>query len=446
MLGGGFEEADADIAGLDLRSGRAATGSDHSSSGRHDDGLGLLAVRAVAQRAEPGERVLVRKAPEGIALGHWPPYHHPRATPVNARLPGRSRSRRAILPRCPRRSTTSAAPRRAWTASRTARRSSRRGRSTRSSAPRCTSRPKACSAPAPFKFRGAYNAISTLTDAQRAAGVLAASSGNHAQAVALAARLCDTRATILMPHDAPAGKRAATEAYGATIVGFDRYADDREQLLARARDASAGCTSCTPTTIRASSPAPARPRSSCSRTPATSTCCSCRSAAAGSISGCATVVKALSPATRVVGVEPEASDDVARSKASGRRERVVVGTTIADGQQLPTPGALTWPVIDALVDDVVTVSDEQIVAAMRLLFERLKVVAEPSGASALAALLGRRAARGAQPRRRRPLGGERRRGALRAAARLRLAGSGTAGATSDRRGGGRARGRGRTAR
>jgi threonine dehydratase len=107
----------------------------------------------------------------------------------------------------------------------------------------------------------------------------------------------------------------------------------------------------------------------------------------GLIAGCATVVKALAPATRVVGVEPQASDDVARSKAAGRRERVRVGATIADGQQLPTPGELTWPVIDALVDEVVTVSDEQIVAAMVLLFERLKLVAEPSGASALAALL-----------------------------------------------------------
>ena len=107
----------------------------------------------------------------------------------------------------------------------------------------------------------------------------------------------------------------------------------------------------------------------------------------GLIAGCATVVKALAPATRVVGVEPDASDDVARSKAAGRRERVAVERTIADGQQVATPGERTWPVIDALVDEVVTVSDEQIVAAMVLLFERLKVVAEPSGASALAALL-----------------------------------------------------------
>jgi threonine dehydratase len=107
----------------------------------------------------------------------------------------------------------------------------------------------------------------------------------------------------------------------------------------------------------------------------------------GLIAGCATVVKALAPAIRVVGVEPLASADVARSKAAGRRVRVEVGRTIADGQQLPTPGERTWPVIDALVDEVVTVSDAEIVAAMVLLFERLKVVVEPSGASALAALL-----------------------------------------------------------
>jgi threonine dehydratase len=107
----------------------------------------------------------------------------------------------------------------------------------------------------------------------------------------------------------------------------------------------------------------------------------------GLIAGTATAVKALSPGTRVVGVEPIASDDVARSLASGRRERVQVGRTIADGQQTPTPGELTWPVIERLVDEVVTVSDEQIVDAMRVLFERLKLVAEPSGACALAALL-----------------------------------------------------------
>jgi threonine dehydratase len=107
----------------------------------------------------------------------------------------------------------------------------------------------------------------------------------------------------------------------------------------------------------------------------------------GLISGCATVLAALAPRTRVIGVEPEASDDVARSLAAGHRVRVEVGRTIADGQQTATPGELTWPVIERLVDSVVTVSDAQILDAMRLLFERLKLVTEPSGACALAALL-----------------------------------------------------------
>jgi threonine dehydratase len=237
-----------------------------------------------------------------------------------------------------------------------------------------------------FKFRGAYNAVSSLREGALAAGVLAASSGNHAQAVALAARLCGTTATILMPRDAPASKRAATEAYGARVVEFDRYADDREQLLAdlSARDglhvvhpyddlrvmAGAGTTGLELLEDADDLDLLVVPVGG-----------------GGLIAGCATAVKALSPATRIVGVEPSASGDVTRSKATGRRERVVVGKTIADGQQLATPGALTWPVIDALVDDVVTVTDAQIVTAMRLLFERLKVVAEPSGASALAALL-----------------------------------------------------------
>jgi threonine dehydratase len=106
----------------------------------------------------------------------------------------------------------------------------------------------------------------------------------------------------------------------------------------------------------------------------------------GLISGCATVARALAPAVRVVGVEPVASDDVARSLASGRRQRVEVGRTIADGQQTTAPGELTWPIIRTLVDEVVTVSDDQIVDAMRLAFERLKLVVEPSGACALAAL------------------------------------------------------------
>ncbi len=239
-----------------------------------------------------------------------------------------------------------------------------------------------------FKFRGAYNAVATLTEAQPSLrGVCAASSGNHAQALALAARLCGTRAAILMPHDAPAAKRAATEGYGAEVVGFDRYADDRDALQARLA-AERG--------LRIVHPYDDPRVMAGAGTVALELLEDAGEAldllvvpvgGGGLISGCAIAAAALSPATRVVGVEPQASDDVARSKASGRRERVTVGRTIADGQQLATPGELTWPVIDALVDAVVTVSDEEIVAAMRWLFERAKLVAEPSGASGLAALL-----------------------------------------------------------
>ena len=238
-----------------------------------------------------------------------------------------------------------------------------------------------------FKFRGAYNAVATLTAAEPALrGVCAASSGNHAQALALAARLCGTRATILMPHDAPAAKRAATEGYGAEIIGFDRYADDRAVLqaqLAAERGLHIVHAYDEPLVIAGAGTVAHELLEDAGEldllvVPV---------GGGGLISGCATVVAALSPRTRVVGVEPQASDDVARSKQSGRRERVTVGKTIADGQQLATPGELTWPIIDALVDDVVTVSDAEIVAAMRWLFERVKLVAEPSGACALAALL-----------------------------------------------------------
>jgi threonine dehydratase len=239
-----------------------------------------------------------------------------------------------------------------------------------------------------FKFRGAYNAVATLTEAQPGLrGVCAASSGNHAQALALAARLCGTQATILMPHDAPAAKRAATEGYGAEVIGFDRYGDDRDELQAQLA-AERGLQIVHPyDDPQVMAGAGTVALELLEDTGEALDLLVVPVGGGGLISGCAIAAAALSPATRVVGVEPQASDDVARSKASGHRERVTVGRTIADGQQLPTPGELTWPVIDMLVDEVVTVSDEEIVAAMRLLFERCKLVAEPSGASALAAVL-----------------------------------------------------------
>ena len=237
-----------------------------------------------------------------------------------------------------------------------------------------------------FKFRGAYNAISRLDAGVRSRGVCAVSSGNHAQAVAIAAGLCQTRAAILMPSDAPACKRTATEGYRAEVISFDRYADDREALV-RSLAAERGLTLVHPF----DDPLVMAGQGTCALELLEQTggldVLLVPVGGGGLISGCATVFKALAPDTRVVGVEPAASDDVVRSLASGRRERVTVGATIADGQQTPTPGELTWPVIKRLVDEAVTVTDAQIIAAMRVLFERLKLVVEPSGACALAALL-----------------------------------------------------------
>jgi threonine dehydratase len=237
-----------------------------------------------------------------------------------------------------------------------------------------------------FKFRGAYNAISSLTPDALAEGVCTASSGNHAQAVAIAASLCGTRATILMPADAPALKRAATESHGAEVIEFDRYAQDREQLLA-ALAAARGLTVVHPYDNPAVMAGQGTVALELLAQAGQLDAVIVPVGGGGLISGCATVVKSVTAGCRMIGVEPLASDDVARSLASGRRERVTVGRTIADGQQTPSPGELTWPVIQALVDQVVTVSDAEIVAAMRFCFERLKLVVEPSGACALAALL-----------------------------------------------------------
>jgi len=237
-----------------------------------------------------------------------------------------------------------------------------------------------------FKFRGAFNAVACLTPAERARGVATVSSGNHAQALSLAARLHETHAVILMPEDAPAGKVAATQGYGAEVIRFDRYSEDREALLAELvserglvpihpyddERVMAGQGTVALELIQDAGPLDLL-----------LVCVG----GGGLISGCATAAAGLSPDTRVIGVEPEVGDDFQRSLAAGERVRIPVLPTIADGQQLPTPGELTFPVVHRLVSEIVTVSDDEILVAMRFLFERMKTVAEPSGASALAALL-----------------------------------------------------------
>ena len=236
-----------------------------------------------------------------------------------------------------------------------------------------------------FKFRGAYNAVASLPPAERAAGVVTFSSGNHGQALALAAALHDVPAVIVMPHDAPAAKRAAASGYGAEIVGYDRYTESRE-AIGDAIAAERGLTLIPPFDAWAVMAGQGTLARELFATEAVDTLIVCVGGG-GLISGCATVAKALGD-VRVIGVEPAAGNDVEQSLAAG--ERVVLPetpVTIADGQQTMSCGDKTFAVMRERVDEIALVSDEEIVAAMRFAFERLNIVLEPSGASALAAVL-----------------------------------------------------------
>jgi threo-3-hydroxy-L-aspartate ammonia-lyase len=241
-----------------------------------------------------------------------------------------------------------------------------------------------------FKFRGAFNAVASLTDAERARGVATVSSGNHAQALALAARLHSAPATILMPEDAPPGKLAGTRGHGAEVILFDRYREDRERLLAALVD-ERGLVPVHPYDDERVMAGQGTLALELLEDAGPLDLLLVPVGGGGLISGCATAAGGV----RVVGVEPEAGDDVRRSLEAGERVRIAVPRTIADAQQLVTPGERTWEVIRERVDAVTVASDEEIVAAMRFLFERVKTVVEPSGACALAALLaGRVEARG----------------------------------------------------
>lgn len=237
-----------------------------------------------------------------------------------------------------------------------------------------------------FKFRGAYNAASRLTPEQLARGIAAYSSGNHAQAVALAARELGTTAVIVMPGDAPPSKRAATEGYGAEIVTYDRYTGDRE-AIAEALAAERGLALIPPYehphVMAGQGTAALELLEETGELGALLT----PVGGGGLMAGSATAAKALYPGIRMVGVEPEAGDDTKRSLEAGRRVSIGVPKTIADGQALHTPGELTFSVNRRLVDEIVLVSDDEIRDAMRFAFERLKIVVEPSGATPLAALL-----------------------------------------------------------
>jgi len=235
-----------------------------------------------------------------------------------------------------------------------------------------------------FKFRGAYNALAQFTPPQRAAGVVAFSSGNHAQAVALSARLLAMPATIVMPQDAPPVKIAATRGYGAEVVLYDRYTEDREAIGRRLAE-SRGMTLIPPFdhphVMAGQGTAALELLQETGPLDLLLVC----TGGGGLISGCATAARHLQPACRVVGVEPQAGNDVQQSLRAGTIVGIPVPQTIADGAQTQAPGKLTFPVIQALVSDVVTVSDDALKRAMRFFAQRMKIVVEPTGCLGAAA-------------------------------------------------------------
>ncbi len=237
-----------------------------------------------------------------------------------------------------------------------------------------------------FKFRGAYNRISSLDPSELARGITTFSSGNHAQAVALSAALCETTATILMPEDAPRAKVEATRGYGAEIVTYDRYTENRtERGLGLA--AERGLTLVHPYDDHHVMAGQGTVALEILEDVSDIDVLVVPVGGGGLISGCSTVVKALRPEAVVIGVEPAAGDDTKRSLEAGHRVTIEVPRTIADGQQVESPGELTFAVMKERVDEIVLVTDAEIVGAMGFLFERMKLVAEPSGAAATAALL-----------------------------------------------------------
>jgi threonine dehydratase len=236
-----------------------------------------------------------------------------------------------------------------------------------------------------FKFRGAFNALSRFDDAQRRAGVLTYSSGNHAQAVALAARILGIPATIVMPHDAPAGKLAATLEYGASIVAYDRYTEDREEI-GRELAAERGLTLVPPydhaDVIAGQGTATKELIEDVGELDALFVCLG----GGGLLSGAALSARALSPSCRIYGVEPEAGDDGQRSLRSGSIVHIDTPSTIADGAQTQHLGVLPFEIIRRDVDDIHTASDAELVEAMRVFAATLKIVVEPTGCLAFAAV------------------------------------------------------------
>jgi threonine dehydratase len=238
-----------------------------------------------------------------------------------------------------------------------------------------------------FKFRGAYNALSQLDADARRRGVVAFSSGNHAQAVALAGQLLGIARVIVMPADAPAVKVAATRAYGAEVVFYDRAAGQSREDVAERLAKEKGSTVIPPFDHAHVIAGQGTAAKELIEDVGALDDLFVPTGGAGLLSGSAIAAARLSPGIRVIGVEPAGGDDAARSFRTKTLQRVENPQTIADGARTQSLGKLTFPLVMANVHDVVTVTDAQIVEAMRFLWERMKLVVEPTGALAAAAVL-----------------------------------------------------------
>jgi threo-3-hydroxy-L-aspartate ammonia-lyase len=246
-----------------------------------------------------------------------------------------------------------------------------------------------------FKIRGAYNALSRLTGDERRRGVLAFSSGNHAQAVALAGRMLDIPRIIVMPADAPAVKRAATEAYGASVVPYDRLKEDREaigQRIASERGLTIVPPFNHPHIVAGAGTAALELIEEVGALDLLLVPCG----GGGLLAGSALTARALAPGCRIVGVEPAAGDDATRSFRTRQLQRVDNPQTVADGARTPSLGSVTFPLVLAHVSDMTVVDDATLLRTMFYVWERLKLVVEPTGALAAAALLETDVARGAE--------------------------------------------------
>lgn len=235
-----------------------------------------------------------------------------------------------------------------------------------------------------FKFRGAFNALSRLEPAQRSAGVVAFSSGNHAQAIALSASLLDIPAAIVMPQDAPASKIAATKGYGGKVLTYDRYTEDREAIGRRLAEEQ-GLTLIPPydhpDVIAGQGTAAKELFEEVGPLDALFVCLG----GGGLLSGTALATRALAPACRLFGVEPEAGNDAQQSFRSGKIVHIDTPQTIADGAQTQHLGAYTFEIIRRDVDDILTATDGELVECMRFFAARMKLVVEPTGCLGLAA-------------------------------------------------------------